>query len=136
MDLPCIEVELSLFGEIQHCSRETPITYSKHNFSPLFSNNPIIILRSLYALGKTIVIDGNHRVSFAKSANFNQISAFLIDDDFLIENSLFLDQWSLDYFLFSIDLAYYLEQKKFRNTFREENYFSEYLFFKRTSYVY
>ncbi|EPH75334.1 hypothetical protein D929_00817 [Enterococcus faecalis 02-MB-P-10] len=128
--------DLSLFGEIHQYSPETPIVYKHQTFAPLFTGTPIIILRSEYALGKTIVIDGSHRVSFAKVNHFKEISGILIDDNFLLEHQLFADNWSLNYFLFSLDLHYYLIKKQVRQKKYLKSCFFENRFLKRTSYLF
>lgn len=126
--------DLSLFGEFHQYSQRTPITF-KYEPGSSFINMPIIILHSEVAYERTFVIDGNHRVSFAKDHGFKHLSGFVIDDNFLIDNNLFADIWSLNYFLFSIDLNTLLEQKKNTKNIFLFSLFHEYSFFKKNTFL-
>lgn len=133
---PQSEFSLSTFGEFHQYSREYPISYTHHDVNSSFSTGPIVILHSEFGLGRTVVIDGNHRVSFAKYSNLNQINGYFIDEKFLIANDLLVDTWSKDYLLFSIDLHQFLECKKNKLGIIKRSKLVEQRFFKKHSFLF
>lgn len=136
LTFPKAEFSLSKFGEFHQYSREHPIIYTHYDVNSSFSTDPIVILRSEFGLGRTVVIDGNHRVSFAKYSSLNQINGYFIDENFLLANDLLLDTWSKDYLLFSIDLHQFLEYKKNKLGIIKRAKLIEQRFFKKYSFLF
>lgn len=134
-NIPLLTLEVAHFGVSQQYSKETPITYC-YDESSIFSEAPIIILSSDKALKRSFVLDGNHRVSFAKDFGFKHISAYCIDDYFLLKNGLFANRPSFIFYLFLMDLHYLQVRKPRTKNLPLISFFYENKLLTKNTYLY
>lgn len=88
------------------------IFYTKPKDIIEVSNEPIIILSEFEQSNR--VIDGNHRVDDAKRNSLTEISAFVITNQFLLDNDCFDTPYDKD--IFKVHVMYYEAYKKYRDS--------------------
>lgn len=110
LDLPIIEIPLNQFvnSNNKQCFPKSenlrPITYALDESINEVSNEPIIISTSLFY--RDFVLDGNHRVDYAKRHNKETINAFVLPTSSLLTTPhLFEDRISYLLFCFLEDIA-------------------------------
>lgn len=83
--------ELSRLTETNYYSIDKDkIYYIKPDKLIEFNPDPIIILECITGMKK--VIDGHHRTYYAKEHNISEIESYTINNDFLIENDVFVSE--------------------------------------------
>ena len=88
------------------------IFYTKPKDIIEVSSEPIIILSEFEQLNR--VIDGNHRVDDAKRNNLTEVSAFIITNQFLLNNDCFDTPYDKN--IFKAHVMFYEAYKTYRDS--------------------
>lgn len=83
----------------------TPVDGNVERYSK--ANKPILIIPYLNGRYGHLVIDGNHRLTYKKNNNCNNIPALIISEKSVIEHSLFSSSFDSMYYIFNNELNHF-----------------------------
>lgn len=107
-------IEVNEFIEKDSNIYWTPI--NEYEVLNINSKEPIVIVPFLNGKYSYLVIDGNHRLTYKTKRNINDIRAFIIAEQSVIEHSLFSSGFDKLYYIMHNELNHMAEETESKNT--------------------
>lgn len=121
---PVSNVDLDTFG--------SRIPYCADFNLKKFNNDPIVILDE-HILKKSFLVDGNHRVKYAKKHNISQLKAHIIQSPFLVNHPLcFSYHFHYAFYCFLLDYTFFNDSYARPSLLRHLPFYEKYYYRKHS----